>query len=326
MKHDDVVGACANWFKSDAHATLISKGYGRAFPNPDVRIQYQNNSIAFVECKPSDAGGREYLTGLGQSLAYLTFGDFSYLALPEKEMTEYERYFWIETVGLLSVKDDMSVQLRREALQSEALVTREEPRARGYGYYRDLRPLEIHAVLKAIERIRARRRRPNIQQIKDAMWQQVCRMRDIQSQKQKNSWILNMSLLLRDLQVVNPHDYSLTEDGFRLRQLGELQDKQPLLHELAKLFLINANYLDIVTIIQSLNDKHSGFTSVTQFKNLLSEGMINQKLATEGTNVMRDLQDIPRILRDLDILSSWRKIGLVHRYVVNWRCVLSVIA
>lgn len=325
MEHDAVVEACANWFKSDPRATLISKGYGRAFPSPDVRIQYEDNKIAFVECKPSEADGREYLTGLGQSLAYLTFVDFSYLALPEKEMNEYDQYFWLETVGLLSVRDDMTVQLHREALQSQVLVTREEPRVRGYGYYRDLRPLEIHAVLRTIERIRARRRRPNIQQIKDAMWQQVCRMRNIRSQRQKNSWILNMSLLLRDIRVINPHDYSLTEDGFRLQQLGELQDKQPFLNELAKLFLENANYLDIVTIIQSLNDRHSGFTSVSQFKNLLVEEIVNQKLATQGTNVMRDLQDIPRVLRDLNILSKWTRIGLARRYVVNWKYILSVI-
>lgn len=325
MNHDEVIEACANWFKSNPEVTLIAKGYGRAFPSPDVRAQYQNNKIAFVECKPSDAGGREYLTGLGQSLAYLTSADFSYLALPQKEMDEYDQYFWIQIVGLLSIRDDLTVQLHREASQSEVLVEREEPRVRGYGYYRDLRPLEIHAILQAIERGRARRRRPNIQQIKDAMWEQVCSMRNIQSQRQKNAWILNMSLLLRDLQVINPNDYSLTEDGFRILQLGELPDKQPFLNELARLFLINANYLDIVTIIQSLNDNYSGFDSVSQFKNLLSEEIINQKLATEGTNVIRDLQDIPRILRDLNILSTWKSIGLAHRYTINWRNVLSVI-
>jgi hypothetical protein len=74
-----------------------------------------------------------------------------------------------------------------------------------------------------------------------------------------------MSLLLRDLQLINPNDYSLTSDGIRLLQLGELHDKQPFMNELAKLFLINANYLDIVTIIQSLNDKYSGFSSGVEF-------------------------------------------------------------
>jgi len=326
MEHDEVVEACTNWFKFDSQVTLISKGYGKTFPNPDVRVQYKNKKIAFVECKPSDAGGREYLTGLGQSLAYLTFADFSYLALPQREMDKYEQYFWIENVGLLSVRDDITVQLHRNALQSNVLVTREEPRVRGYGYYRDLKPLEIHAILKAIERKRVRQATPNVQQLKDAMWEQVCRMRQIRSQEQKNAWVLNMSLLLRDLQLINPNDYSLTDDGIRLLQLGELRDKQPFLNELAKLFLINANYLDIITIIQSLNDKYSGFSSVPEFKNLLIAEIINQKLATTSTNVMRDLQDIPRILRDLNILSDWKQIGLAHRYIINWKHVLSVIS
>jgi len=326
MEHDEVIEACVDWFKSNPQVVLISKGYGGSFPNPDVRAQYQNDKVAFAECKPSDASGREYLTGLGQSVAYLTLADFSYLAIPEKEMQEFERYFWINNVGLLSVKDDMTVQLRRNATQSQVLVSRERPRERGYGYYRDLRPLEIHAVLKAIERVRVRRTKPNIQQVKDAIWQQICRLRQIRSQRQKSSFLLNTYLLLRDLQVINPEDYSLTNDGIRLLQLGERRDHQPYLNELAKCFLINANYLDIVTIIQSLNDKYSGFTSVSNFKTQLVNEIIRQKLATPNTNVMRDLQDIPRILRDLDIISDWQQVGLANRYVVNWKHILSVIS
>lgn len=326
MKHEEVVEACVNWFKSDSQVVLISKGYGGLFPNPDIRVQYRNNQTAFVECKPSGAHGREYLTGLGQSLAYLTFADFSYLALPEKDMEKHKQYFWIQDIGLLSVRDDMSVELLRNAAQSRVLVAREEPRGRGYGYYRDLKPLEIHAILKAIERVRVESGTPNVQQIKEAMWQQVCRMRSIRSQRQKNGWILNISLLFRDLQLINTNDYSLTSDGIKLLQLGELQNKQPFMNELAKMFLINANYLDIVTLIQSLNDKYSGFSSVTEFKNHLVREIINHKLATPNTNVMRDLQDIPRILRELNILSKWRRVGLAHRYVVNWKYVLSVIS
>ncbi|MCL6578765.1 MAG: hypothetical protein K6T73_05180 [Candidatus Bathyarchaeota archaeon] len=126
--------------------------------------------------------------------------------------------------------------------------------------------------------------------------------------------------------MINPEDYSLTTDGIKLLQLGERRDPQPYLNELARLFLINANYLDIVTIIQSLNDRYSGFSSVSEFKNYLVEEIIHQKLATPSTNVMRDLQDIPRILRDLNIISDWKRVGLVYRHVVNWKHVLSVIS
>ncbi|MCL6578764.1 MAG: hypothetical protein K6T73_05175 [Candidatus Bathyarchaeota archaeon] len=197
MEHDEVIEACADWFKSNSQVILISKGYGRGFPNPDVRVQYQNDKVAFVECKPSDANGREYLTGLGQAAAYLTLADFSYLAVPQKEMREFERYFWIQNIGLLSVRDDMTIQLIREASQSDVLVSKERPRERGYGYYRDLRPLEIHAILKTIERTRARQTRPNVQQIKDAIWQQICRMREIQSQRQKSSFIIEHAPIVK---------------------------------------------------------------------------------------------------------------------------------
>jgi hypothetical protein len=323
MNHDEVIQAVAEWFRADAKVTLVTKTYGRGFPNPDVSVQYTPDKVAYVECKPSDAGGREYLTGLGQCVAYLLFSDFSYLALPEKEMHEYQKYFWVKDVGLLAVKDNFSVNRVRQALES-SVVTAKERRERGYGYYRDLKPLEIHALLKAIQSKRISQQKLDVKKIEDAMWQQVCKMRNIQSQTQKSAWVLNMRLLLRDLQLINPQDYSLTEHGFRLLQLGDLSDKQPYMNELARSFLINANFLDIVTLIQTLNDKYSGFSSVSEFKELLVKEIYDEKLATKGTNVMRDLQDIPRILKDLNIISDWMRMGLVNRYIINWKYILSV--
>lgn len=323
MNHDEVIRAVAEWFRTDENVTLVTKTYGRGFPNPDVSVQLKQDKLAYVECKPSDAVGREYLTGLGQCIAYLLFSDFSYLALPEREMHDYQKYFWIQDIGLLSVKDNFTVNKIRPAQESH-VVTVKERRERGYGYYRDLKPLEIHAVLKAIQSKRISQKKLNVKKIEDVMWQQVCKMREIKSQKQKGSWIINMKLLLRDLQLVNLQDYSLTEDGFRLLQLGDLSDKQPYMSELARCFLINANFLDIVTLIQTLNDQYSGFSSVSEFKGLLIKKIYEEKLATKGTNVMRDLQDIPRILRELNIISSWIKIGLVKRYTINWKYILSV--
>jgi len=65
---------------------------------------------------------------------------------------------------------------------------------------------------------------------------------------------------------------------------------------------------------------------VVEFKKHLVDEIIKQKLATSKTNVIRDLQDIPRILRDLNILSDWTQIGLAYRYVVNWKYLLSLIS
>lgn len=325
MEHEDVVEAVSDWFKADKNVVLISKGYGRGFPSPDVMVQYKQGKVALVECKPSDAGGREYITGLGQSLAYLLFADYSYLALPEKEMNTFQKYFWIKEIGLLSVKENLRVQLVRQALESKVILKREEPRIRGYGYYRDLRPIEIHSILRAIQTERNKQTRFNRDKIENAIWREVLKMRKIRSQKQKNAWILNIKLLLRDLQLVNLDDYSLTEDGFRLLQLGTLPDKRPYFDELARCFLLNANYLDILTLIQSLNDENIGFNSVQEFKEKLAKMIIREKLATKGTNVIRDLQDIPRILKDLKILSGWKKYGFNYRYNINWKRVLALI-
>lgn len=325
MEHHEVVEAVASWFKANKDVVLVTKGYGRGFPSPDVTAQFRQGKIALVECKPSNASGREYMTGLGQSLAYLIFADFSYLAMPEKELNAYQKYFWIREIGLLSVKENLEVQLFRQAVESKVILKREEPRVRGYGYYRDLRPLEIHAILRAIQTERNKQLRLDKNKIENAIWREVLKLRKIQSQKQKNAWILNIKLLLRDLQLINLDDYSLTEDGFRLLQLGTLTDKKPYIDELTRCFLLNANYLDIITIIQKLNDEYIGFTTVQDFKEKLAEIIIEEKLATERTNVLRDLQDIPRILKDLNILSDWKKYGLNYRYNIDWKRVLTII-
>ncbi|MEM4733595.1 MAG: hypothetical protein QXD70_03600, partial [Candidatus Bathyarchaeia archaeon] len=202
MEHEDVVEAVADWFKADRDVVLITKGYGRGFPSPDVMVQYRQGKIALVECKPSDAGGREYMTGLGQSLAYLLFADFSYLAMPEKELNTFQRYFWIKEIGLLSVKENLRVQLVRQAIESKVILRREEPRIRGYGYYRDLRPMEIYQILRAIQTEKTRQAHLNKDRIENAIWREILRTREIRSQRQRNAWILNIKLLLRDLQLV----------------------------------------------------------------------------------------------------------------------------
>lgn len=327
MRHEEVIDAVTNWFKRDRNVILVAKGYGRGFPSPDVQVRYRHDKIAFVECKPSGAEGREYITGLGQCIAYLIYADFVYLALPKIEMMEYQKFFWINEIGLLSVETDLSVQCLRQAQESKTIIKKAEPRVRGYGYYRDLKPLEIYSILKAIHTTRITQRELDISQIKEAIWREVLRLRNIRSEKQKNAWILNVSLLLRDLQLINPDDYSLTEDGFRLLRVGELPDKKFYFDELARCFLINANYIDIITLIQELNDKHRGFKNVSEFKKALANRMREEKLATEDTNVERDLQDIPRILRELNILSEWKTFGLGYgQYVINWRRALSLIS
>lgn len=326
LDHEQVIESVLNWFKTKPQVNLISKGLGE-FPNPDLRVQFKDGSLALVECKPSNAEGREYLTGYGQALAYLVYSDFSYLAIPQLEMERFKKYFWFDSLGLLSIVQD-NVNLLREPKKSKVIISKEKPRVRGYAYYRDLRPNEICELLKTIQITNFRRRykkeSERTDRVRDDMWKQVTRMRNISSERQKDSWLLNMTLLFRDLNLITS-DYYLTNDGISLFKIGEISLGEPYINKLAKQFLVNGNFIDILTIIQELNDIYNGFHSVNEFKGVLEKQMITEKLATQRTNVIRDLQDIPRVLHDLNLISEWKKSGLVYKYNINWKRVLAVI-
>ncbi len=309
MKHEEVVEVVAEWFKSNPKVILVGKCSGD-FPEPDIYAQFKDNSIGFVECKPSDVGGREYLTGFGQAIAYATLSNYSFLAIPEKEMKKYKKYFWVELIGLLAVRENGIVKVIRKAKKIE-LKSVHERRTRAYGYYRDLHPYEIHQILESITHSK------NESSRKKEIWKTICKLRNIKSMKQRNAWILNVKLLLRDLGLVN-YDLSLTEKGFYLLQVGRSRNKKLYLSELTRCFLINANYLELLALIQRLNDIYTAFSTVKKFKMLLAKEILKEKLATTQTNIMRDLQDIPRILKELGLINDWQKHGFGYRYTINW--------
>jgi len=153
--------------------------------------------------------------------------------------------------------------------------------------------------------------------IRDSVWGALKQHRNVQSEKQKNAWLLNVYLLLRDLSLINS-DWSLTRSGISLLQFGR-SNKELYMKELTKCFLINANYIDILTMIQELNNQQSKFSNVGVLKKILENKIIKEKLATPKTNVERDLQDILRILKELDLITSWEKIDNGGRFNVNWR-------
>lgn len=326
MDHEQVVENVSNWFKTNPKVNLISKGLG-GFPNPDLRVQFKDGCLVLVECKPSNADGREYLTGYGQALAYLVYSDFSYLAIPKIEMEMFKKYFWFDSLGLLSI-EDYKVNELREPKKSKVIIFKEKPRVRGYAYYRDLRPDEIYKLLNIIQITNYKRgykeESDRISKVRDNMWKQVTRMRDISSEKQKDAWLLNITLLLRDLNLITS-DCHLTNDGVSLLKTGNISLGEPYMNKLAKQFLINGNFIDVLTVMQELNNKHNGFDSVNEFKNQVEKQMIEEKLATEKTNIIRDLQDIPRILHDLNLISEWKKSGLVYKYNINWKRIVAVI-
>lgn len=308
MEHEEAVKFVAKWFRSQKDVTLVKRGSGD-FPDPDVLAQYESLKTAYVECKPSDADRREYLTGLGQAVAYTVLSNFSYLAIPDKEMKEFSKFFVVARIGMLSLLETGEIHVLRKAPESRP--ARVETRERSYGYYRDLKPHEILEVLRAVYGEEKKDR------IRDTIWKTLNKMRDLRSKKQKTGWIINTQLLLRDLGLIDI-SWRLTKEGLSLLQLGH-DDVRAFQNELTKCFLLRANYLDILGLIQELNDRRGGFVSVAKFKEELAKAMIKDKLATPQTNVLRDLQDILRILKELGLIGEWEKFGLGGRFSVRWK-------
>ncbi|MCX7908594.1 MAG: hypothetical protein N2560_03640 [Ignavibacteria bacterium] len=319
MTHFEVVQTVSNWFKIKPEVEIVSR-YSFSFPVPDITVQFVDGTIALIECKPSHASRREYLTGLGQAIAFCRHSEKSYLALPKKEFLELEKWLWPEYVGILAV-DYQNVEVIREPIFQPQILVEKENIKRGYAYYRDLKINEIYFILK--ELVNSSENFTKKQDLDNILWTSLTKIRKWKSSKQSN--ILNTKLLIRDLKLF---DFSLNRVSNLGKELLSInsEDFEKLKEFFRKLFLLEGNYIDIVGIIQMLNDKYDVFESVNHFDRLLSEEIIKEKLATKNTNIIRDLRDIRRILKELDILSSWKKIdNRVGKFTINWNKIIHFI-
>lgn len=112
MTHSEVIQVVSNWFKQKPEVEIVSR-FSYAFPVPDIQVQFTDGTLAQIECKPSNANRREYLTGLGQAMAFCRHADKSYLALPANEFNLMKEWLWTNFIGIICVEPN-NVYLERE--------------------------------------------------------------------------------------------------------------------------------------------------------------------------------------------------------------------
>ncbi len=314
MNHNQVIQVVSNWFKLNPKVEIVSR-YSYDFPVPDIQIQTKDNKLIQVECKPTTENKREYITGLGQAIAYCVQSDYSYLAMPLSEIKKYEKWFWPDYIGLLGVEINNVVELRKAKQSKIKSPEAKTSIKRGYAYYRDLNIHEIYSITKYLLEFKIS---SNSSDIDNVIWNGILKHRDWKSSKSSN--ILNIKLLLRDLKLFNFKENIILENGLEIIDIGNKNNEEMLKEYGRKLFLIDGNYIDIIALIQEINDEHTNWNDVNEFKEELSCRVVNEKLATEKTNVIRDLQDILRILMQLDVLHHSKKNSLFNPlFIINWK-------
>lgn len=229
-------------------------------------------------------------------------------------MQKYQTWFWPEFIGLLGVEPNNVIEIRKP-IKSPVNDRKQKAIKRGYAYYRDLSIREIYYILKAISK---RMFLEEEEIIDDLIWQEITKHRSWKSSKSSN--LLNIKLLLRDLKLFNFKEGKILDNGFELINIGDKNDNEQLKEFGRKLFLIDGNFINIVAIIQEMIDEVPHFNDMNSFKVELSKRIILEKLASNNTDVFRDLRDVIRILTQLDIIKHSKKSELFSSLiVVNWK-------
>lgn len=131
--------------------------------------------------------------------------------------------------------------------------------------------------------------------------------------------------MLRDLKLFDIHKYEILPLGIELLSIKS-DNKSKIKEQIRKIFLIEGNYIDIVGLIQEISDTYEFFEDRTLFKKCLEKAILSDKLASKDTNVRRDLQDILRILKELEIIGDWKQTGTQGgRYPIIWKNILHLI-
>lgn len=320
MTHSEVIQSVSNWFKLKPDVEIVTR-FSYSFPVPDIQIQYTDGTILQIECKPSNATRREYLTGLGQTIAFYRHSDKAYLALPSKEFSSMEDFLWPNFVGIILV-DGSNVAVFRDPVKPKGIKPKIEKIKRGYAYYRDLKINEIYSVLLELKDS-SYTVQNDPKKVDDVIWNGLQKIRNWKSSPKSN--VLNTKLLLRDLKLFDFSMFQVTEIGKELLAM-DVGDSEKLKAFFRKQFLIDGNYIDIIGIIQELNDEYDSFESTNFFVDLLSKKILQEKLATRRTNVKRDLRDIIRIFKELEIISSWKRFNNKKgKYFILWKNILNLI-
>ena len=327
------------------------------WPRPDVAFEDKGNKATIaLEFKPPNQTKREYITGLGQMITYLSDFEYAGLVVPDKSDDGFGIAEYIKDV-LSRDLDDLPVALfsydkkvsnlsvlrklkpRKVPLDIAPAGTR--PRT-FWAYWRDLSNFDLFEILRIIDLSSQNSFEADFGKFwndfaakgKARTWEGSARKKKKANAPSQAAERLNVFLAMRHAGLIGP-DGCLTSAGHELLRVGKVYgpDGVAFIDLLARLILVEGRHLDLMFWVEErsrliqANDKNSANDYLSALdKELVDGGVISPRKPT--AKKAHFIRDEPKL---------WNKLGLLKRdgptqyfhdgygYVFDWRKIISVI-
>jgi hypothetical protein len=247
------------------------------WPRPDIAFEDRTSNSSFaIEFKPPNQPKREYVTGLGQAITYLTDFEFSGLVVPERagdgfEISSYLRGVLDRDLPELSValfaydRDPNDLTVLRQ-LKPRKSPPSKVPSGIGrkvfWGYWRDLSSFDLFELLRLSDKMDGQPFEKIFQHFwakfaaKGAAltWEGMPRKKKATDAKSLNAERLNALLAMRHSGLLSA-DERLTAAGHELLRVGKIYapGSVAFLDMLAYHILTDGRHLDLIFWVDEQN-------------------------------------------------------------------------
>ncbi|MCW5725611.1 MAG: hypothetical protein KIS81_11745 [Maricaulaceae bacterium] len=327
------------------------------WPRPDVAFEDKSTkSTLALEFKPPNQVKREYITGLGQMITYLSDFEFAGLVVPKRSGDGFEIAKYISDVlsrdldglpvALFSYDKSVSdfTVLRRLKPRTVPLASPpagSRPRT-FWAYWRDLSNYDLFEILRIsdisdgqpFEAVFAKFWKQFAATGKARTWEGTGRKKKKLSSPSQTAERLNAFLAVRHAGLLSS-DGRLTSAGLELLQVGKVYgpDSVAFIDLLAHSILVDGRHLDLIFWVEERTrsidptEKNSANEYLSALdKQLVDRGVIPPRKA--GAKKPHFIRDEPKL---------WNKLGLLkhdgatqyfhagHGFVFDWRRIIAVI-
>lgn len=327
------------------------------WPRPDIAFEDRTSNSSFaIEFKPPNQPKREYVTGLGQAITYLTDFEFSGLVVPKRARDGFDISSYLSGVlgrdlAGLSVALFAYDRNPGDLTVLRALKPRNSPPSRVpsgigrkvfWGYWRDLSNFDLLELLRLADHMDGR----PFEEIFGTFWVNFAakgraltwegkrRKKKAKNARSLNAERLNALLAMRHCGLLSA-DERLTAAGHELLHVGKVYspDSAAFLEMLAYHILTDGRHLDLIFWVDDQNraiqarDRQDSDSYLAALDNaLVGAGVI----APRAGRVAKPhfIRDEPKLWNKLGLLArdgSTRYFHKNHGFAFDWRKIISVV-